>query len=221
MAEDVALQALVIDELSSDPCIDALNIGVLASNGSITLTGFVNSFAAKTAAAAAAERVRGVRAVIQELEVRVPRGLSNCDDDIAAAASRVLAADVEISPQPIRVTVSHGTVTLSGHVGWHFQRVAAERAIGRLPGVRNVINLLVLGPQDIPAPPAEAIRARIEQSLDRLADIEPGSVHVNVAGTQATLVGRVRSCSVRRAAIQAAWSASGVAAVRDQLTVRA
>ena len=151
MSDDLALQARVMEELAWDPAVDPAQIGVAARHGVVTLSGIVESFAAKAAAERAAGRVRGVRAIATEIEVRLPADHHRADAEIAERALRLLEWDVEVPHERIRLRVEHGLVTLTGEVGYHFQRAAAEADLRRLGGVRGVTNLIRVVPAEAPA----------------------------------------------------------------------
>src|ERR1700691_1572020 len=144
MSQDTHLQMSVLAELEWEPSITAAHIGVTANCGFITLTGQVKSYAQKHAAEAAARRVKGVLAVAEQLEVQVPFERKRGDDEIAAAILDRLAWDVSVPRDAIQVRVEQGWVTLTGEVGWHYQREAAEQDVRRLHGVIGVSNQVSL-----------------------------------------------------------------------------
>ncbi|MEO7055086.1 MAG: BON domain-containing protein, partial [Rhizomicrobium sp.] len=146
MPQDSRLQLSVLAELEWEPSITAAHIGVTANAGVITLTGQVESYAQKHAAEAAARRVKGVLAVAEELEVQVPFERKRGDDEIAAAIVDRLAWDVSVPRDAVQVRVEKGWVTLTGEVGWHYQRKAAEQDVRRLHGVVGVSNQVSLKP---------------------------------------------------------------------------
>ena len=69
---DVTLRQDILDELEFEPSINAANIGVAVENGVVTSTGHVGNYAEKVAAERVVQRVKGVRGVAQEIEVRYP-----------------------------------------------------------------------------------------------------------------------------------------------------
>ncbi|HEX2939914.1 MAG TPA: BON domain-containing protein [Rhodopila sp.] len=219
MPDDITLQAMVMDELAFEPSVDAAHIGVSAKNGVITLTGFVNSYTARAAAEQAASRVRGVQAIAQEIEVRLPNDQKHADDEIAERALRILAWDIEVPEKRIQVTVSHGVVTLSGEVDHYFQRAAAESDVRRLGGVLGVINRIRLSPEAVSISRSGIVRQKIEDALRRSADVEASRIDVQVEGGTVSLEGAVRSWSERSLVRSAAWSAPGVTEVRDHLRI--
>lgn len=219
MPDDQSLRAAVMAELAWEPSVDAAHIGVTARDGIVTLSGFVDSFAAKAAAERAASRVRGVRAIAEEIEVRLSNHQKRADDEIAERVLRILAWDVEVPEERITVKVEHGVVTLTGDVGFQFQRAAAEAAVRRLGGVRGVVNLIHLTPAGAPAADPDLVREKIEAALRRSAELEADGVQVDVQDGRVRLSGRVRTWWERNVAESAAWSAPGVTQVSDELTV--
>src|SRR5690242_13575681 len=137
---DTEIQKDVLDELKWDARLQPNEIGIIVKDGVVTLTGWVDSFVKKWAAERAAMRVAGVRAVANDVKVRLPA--ERTDADIAAAAVHALQWDSLVPDQSIKVKVSQGLVTLEGDVEWEFEKRAAERAVRNLAGVRGVVNLI-------------------------------------------------------------------------------
>ena len=132
---DSRLQSRVEDALGWEPSVDAAHIGVTAQDGVVTLSGFVGSLAEKVAAEQAARRVKGVRAIAEEIEVRLPSAQKRSDDEIARRVLDILDWDLTIPDAAVTVKVENGIVTLGGEVGWHYQRARAEELANRLSGV--------------------------------------------------------------------------------------
>ncbi|MFS8116214.1 BON domain-containing protein [Rhizobium jaguaris] len=212
---DLNLRQDVLDELEFEPSIDAANIGVAVEKGIVTLTGHVNSYIEKSAAEAAVRRVKGVRAIAQEIEVRYAERKQHADDQIAARALDIIEWDTALPEGVIGVEVQRGWVTLSGEVHWHFQRIAAESAVKKLGGVLGVTNLLTIRPTAA----VSDIKNRIEGALRRYAEVEASRIRVNVVGGRVVLEGGVHAWTERNAAEQAAWSIPGVTAVENHLSI--
>jgi len=212
---DLQLRQDVLDELEYDPSFDAANIGVAAEDGVITLTGHVKSYAEKIAAETAVRRVRGVRAIAEKIEVRYPGAPKTSDDEIAKRALDVLAWYAAIPESALKVKVENGIISLSGEVGWQFQRNAAEAAVRRLSGVRGVVNGITIKPKVH----AADIQQKIENALKRHAEVEAKQIQVMVADDKVTLRGKVDNWDERDAVEHAAWSAPGVKFVVDHLTI--
>lgn len=204
----------VIDELAWDMSLDDQGIGVAATTDTVTLTGYVRSYAEKRAAEKAAQRVRGVTVVANDLEVRLPDIMRRDDPDIAAAVAAALKWNVSV-PNGVNATVEHGWVTLEGDVDWTFQRRAAERAVRDLVGVRGVTNLVRLRVRPVP----KNVTDQIHRAFHRSAQIDADHVKVAVHDGVVTLSGNVRSWSEKMEAEHAARAGAGVKEVDNQLRV--
>jgi osmotically-inducible protein OsmY len=209
---DTSLRDAVMRQLAWDPAFDASMIGVSTQGGVLTLSGYVQTYAAKLAAERAARKVYGVEAIANELEVRLAQ--DRIDPDIAKDAVQALKARVDV-PTDIDVTVRDGYITLTGKVEWMFQKLAAEGAVKYLRGVRGVFNQITIKPRVRP----QDIEKRISEALHRHADLEARRIHVEAQGERVILTGNVRSWSEREEAQRAAWQAPGVTAVESRVNV--
>ena len=212
---DIQLRQNVLDELEFEPSIDAAHIGVTVDDGVVTLTGHLSSYAEKIAAEKAVRRVKGVRAIAEEIEVRYPGQKQTSDDEIAKRALNIFQWDTFLPHENIRLTVHKGLVTLTGEVQWYFQKSGAEKAIRKLSGVIGVVNDITVKP----AAKVANVKSKIEDALKRHAEVEAEGIQITVLNDEVTLNGKVASWDERQAVITAAWSAPGVRLVEDHLTI--
>lgn len=213
--DERGLRQHIITELDWEPEVDAANVGVALVSGIATLTGHVPSYAQRVAAERAVKRVKGVKGVAMELEVR-PRGAASLsDEDIAARALNLLKWTTLPSEDPIMVVVSSGWITLSGDVERGHQSFIAEKVVRRLQGVKGVTNAINVRPQEICADAAKGIK----DALERDASLEAARIEVLVEGGKVKLLGQVPNWPARDAVNRAAWAAPGVRAVEDHICI--
>lgn len=212
---DKMLRQRVIDQLDFDPSIDSAAIGVTVNSGVVTLSGHVPNYMQKIQAEKVAKSIKGVRAIAQDIEVRLT-GLDPLpDDEIAKRCLAALGFDASLTADLIQVKVSKGWVTLTGEVEWQFQRNAAEADVRKLRGVTGITNSIALRARPVTAD----IKQRIRDALSRDASVDANAISVKVLGDQVTLEGSVDCLRDRDLVERAAWSAPGVLEVRDNLHV--
>jgi osmotically-inducible protein OsmY len=209
---DEEIQKDVLAELKWDAQVQPNEIGVSVKDGVVTLTGWVNSYLKRWAAEDAAHRVGGVKAVANDIEVKLFS--ERTDADIAEAAIRALQWDASVPAEKIQVTVSKGWVTLKGEVNWNFEKQDAERVVRRLTGVKGVSNLITVKPSTTPS----ELKKRIEDALVRNAKVDANKITVEVQGSKAILKGSVRAWIEKEEAERVAWLAPGVTSVENRIT---
>jgi osmotically-inducible protein OsmY len=213
--QDLTLRENVLEELEYEPGVDAALIGVAVEKGTVTLTGHVMSYPEKLFALDAVRRVKGVRAIADNIEVRQRSALKTPDDQIAKRAADILAWDSVVPKDAISIVVRNGWITLTGKVSWQYQKKAAETHVRKLTGVRGVDNNI-----QIAAPVNTGdIKQSIENALKRHAEIEAKAIRVSVKDNTVVLEGQVGTLDERSAVENAAWSAAGVQFIDDRLKV--
>jgi osmotically-inducible protein OsmY len=215
MKTDSKLQKDVMDELEWEPKVDHAHIGVAAQDGVVTLSGHVRTYAAKLAAEEATRRVKGVRGIAEEIEVRFPSQAKTADHEIAKRIIDIFDWNVLVPDDKISVKVENGWVTLSGEVDFDFQRQAAKEAASRIGGVKAVANNIKVKK----SASSFDIRNRIVAAMQRSADLDADTISVVTDGDTVKLSGKVHSSYERRLAERAAWAAPGVNRVEDNIVV--
>ena len=209
---DISMKDAVMRQLDWDPEVDSSAVGVAAKDGSVTLTGYTDTYFGKLAAERAAKRVRGVRAVANDIEVRLR--LERVDADVAADIVRALELRSTI-PETVQAAVHHGYVTLTGLVNWMYQKRDADKAVRHIRGVRGVMNHIAVAPRAV----ERDVRHRIVEALHRNANLDSRHITVSVAGDKAILTGTVGTWLQRESAERAAADAPGIAHVENRIAV--
>ena len=215
MKTDYEIQKDVMEELRWEPILSATEIGVAAKNGIVTLSGTVDSYAKKLAAERAATKVAGVKAVAEDIEVKLFNTLRKSDTEVAQAVANALKWNSSVNDDKIKIKVDDGWVTLEGEAEWEFQKNSAKSSIENLVGVRGISNLIRVTPRI----KMTEIKQKISAAFQRHASLDAGKIHVDTLGNKVILTGNVSSLAEKNDAEDAAWAAPGVTLVENKLDV--
>jgi len=212
---DEEMKVDVLAELEFDPSVKVSDIGVLVKDGTVTLNGYATSYGERFAAVRSAKRVAGVKAIADDIEVKLPDSSRRTDGEIAAAAAHQIDWNSTIPKGIAKVTVRDGWVTLQGEFDWWHEKNAAEEAVHHLVGVKGVTNLITIKPKLAPA----AVESAIKDAIERNALLVAEQIQVEAVGSEVILRGKVRSYTAREEAERVAWAAPGVLSVVNELDV--
>lgn len=216
MKTDSQLMSDIQAELDWDPLLDNRGIVVAVKDGVVTLAGHVSCYADKWAAERATKKIAGVRAIANDIAVKLGTSSQRPDKDVAEAAATALKWNVSLPASDIKAIVNDGWITLEGKVPhWH-QKDAAEKAVRSLWGVKGIINSIQLQPQVR----VGDIKSKIQQAFHRHATVDANKVNVDVTDGSVTLTGDVSTWYEHDEAARAAWAAGGVTRVENKLDVR-
>jgi osmotically-inducible protein OsmY len=215
MKTNEELQRKVIEAINWEPLLSAAEIGVAASDGIITLTGSVNSYAKKEEAEAAAKNVSGVKVVVEKIEVVLKHRTQKSDNEIATEIINAFKWHWDIPNNRVQVRVENGWVTLTGSLEWNYQKEEAKKAVSVLIGVKGIINNIMI----ISLSKDRINKKDIEDALERNKIIGNIAITVEVLDNAVTLKGNVESWFQKNEASRLAWKAPGVLEVKNNLHI--
>lgn len=216
MKTDSEIQKDVLEELKWEPSIKASEIGVAVTNGIVTLTGYVDTFSKKKQAEKAVLRVAGVKAVAEDIVVKLLNSSKKTDTEVAEAVVNALKWHSSVQEDRIKVAVESGWVTVEGDVDWAFEREAVKLAIENLVGVRGITNLITI----IPRVTSNDVKAKITAAFHRNATLDANNIAIETVGSKVVLTGTVRSFAEKQDAGLAASKAPGITGVENDLEVK-
>ena len=212
---DTNIKSDVLSELKYEPSVKTTDIGVLVKDGAVTLTGYTTTYGEKLDAVRATKRVSGVRAVADDIKVKIAGSYERTDGEIAASAADHIGWSISVPDDKVSITVQGGWVTLTGKLEWWYQKNAAENAVHFLSGVKGVSNLITITSKAA----ASNIESLIQKAFERNALLESNKIEVETSGNKVTLRGKVRTYAEKEEAERVAWAAPGVYSVDDKIKV--
>lgn len=215
MKTDSEIQKDIMEELQWEPSLNAPEIGVAVKNGIVTLSGEVDNYNKKLEAEKAAKKISGVRAIAEDIQIGVSPIFRRTDTEIAESILQSFKLNVNVPAESIKVKVEDGIVTLEGTVDWDYQRNAAWHCVENLPCVKIIYNLITIKPRLVPSD----IEKKISSAFQRYAALDANRISVIVSGSKAILEGTVRSLVEKEDAENAAWSATGILSVENNLEI--
>ncbi len=213
--DDSEIRRRVLAELDWDPSVDASDVGVAVKDGVVTLTGTIPSYWQEKEVERVVKRIVGVRAVAEELAIKLPGTAERSDADIAQSVLNGLRFNVAVPTNRIQAMVEKGWVTLEGQVEWQFQKTAAESEVKYLMGVKGVTNNIEIKPRVS----TSDVKTKIEAAFERLAQLDANQITIEARDGKVILRGNVRSWDEKDQAEQAAWAAPGVTSVENHVVV--
>jgi osmotically-inducible protein OsmY len=215
MKNNQDLQTDVQNAIKWEPLLNAAEIGVTAKDGVVSLTGNVDSYAKKIEAENAAKKVIGVKAIVENIEVKFPNSWTVSDLDIANAVLSALKSNWSVPKEKVTVKVEDGWVTLDGELPWNYQKEAAKSAVNFLTGVKGVINNI-----KIKSASHDAIEKKdVEDAIGRSWSVDDSDIKITVSGTTVTLSGTANSWYQKEEAGRIAWNTPGIWHVKNELAV--
>jgi len=215
MKNNQELQMDVQNAIKWEPLLHAAEIGVTAKDGVVTLTGNVDSYAKKIEAETASKKVIGVRALIENIEVKFPNSWSKSDAEVANEVLGALKSNWSVPKDKVTVMVENGWVTLEGELPWNYQKEAAKNAINFLSGFKGVSNNIKIKSES-----HDSIEKKdVENAIARSWSVDDSDIKVEVSGSTVTLTGTVDSWYQKEEASRIAWNTPGIWHVKNELEV--
>lgn len=215
MKTDLEIQKDVMEELKWEPFLNSSEIGVSVKNGIVSLSGTVDNYAKKIMAEKAARKIEGVKAVAEEIEVKLADSGWRDDVEIAEAILNTLKWQTSLDEDQVKIKVENGWVTLDGIVNWIFEKNKITELVENLLGVRGITCLIKVAPQI----PINEVKRKINAAFHRSATVDASNITIETAGNTVILTGKVRSLTEKKDAEDAAWLAPGVTEVKNDLVV--
>jgi len=215
MKTDEILQKDVQEAIKWEPQLHTTEIGVIAKNGIVTLTGTVDNYYKKNEAEKAAKKVNGVKAIVEKIEVKQNNTKSINDNYIAEKILNVFKSNFSIPDEKIKLKVEKGWVTLEGNVNWNYQKEAAKNAVIALMGVRGVTNNIRTKSDRNDY----VKKSAIEKAIFNNAALVNDHIEVTVKNNDVKLSGIVNTFFEKEEAERIAWKTPGIWSVENEIGV--
>ena len=215
MKSDGQIKQDILDELVFQPNIDETQIGVVVENGIVMLTGIVDDFTKKVVANEAVKKVKGVKAVADDIEVKYGTNYQKTDKEIAKAIISAFEWNTSIPEDKITVEVSNVWVNLSGEVEYTYQKEAAKRVTASILGVKGINNTIQIAASVEPV----EVKENISRAFKRSATLKAQQINVEIFEDTVKLTGQVHSLSEKRSAQKIAYFTPGVYKVKNELAI--
>ena len=215
MENNLELARNVAAAIQWEPLMKGTEIHVTAIDGVISLTGVVDSYLKKYKAEDITKSIVGVKAVVEQIEIKFNNDDEKNDNAIAVKIINALKDDGRVPHDRIKVRVENGWVTLEGDLPWNYQKEAATAAVRHLQGIKVFTNDIRIQPES----PDEIEQGGIERALRRNSSMHDQDIQVYVNENNVTLNGIVNSYFQKDEAERIDWSAPGVGTVKNELSI--
>ena len=215
MRTDSEIKSDILEELAWQPNVDETEIGVVVEDGTVMLTGVLDDYRKKVAAEDAVKNVRGVKALVGDIQVKYGANYQKTDLEISKAIVKAFEWNTAVPEDEISVEVRDGWVNLSGEVDWAYQKDAAKRVAENIIGVKWINNAITIKQSIQPAD----VKEQINKAFLRSADIEANAITVEATEGLVKLFGTVHSIAEKKAAEDAAYLSPGVHIVINEIEV--
>jgi osmotically-inducible protein OsmY len=207
----------VLAELGRNPRISSSEIAVIVKHGAVTLNGLVPTLDEKICAERAVNAIKGVRAVANDIEVKLPEEMRKADEGIAEQIGQLLSWYSSLRNMDVHAGVDDGRVTLTGEVDFLYQKALVAERVAELAGVSAVSNQIKI--RERHAIDEQEVNRQIMAALHRHANIEASGIQVFVADGEVKLEGTVGSYRERDLVVEAVRATAGVRDIIDNLKV--
>ncbi|MBA3351336.1 MAG: BON domain-containing protein, partial [Blastocatellia bacterium] len=207
---DKDITSAVEERFLFDNAVPWTFIDIKTNEGIVTLTGTVDNLLAKERATKIAESVKGVRSVVNTVNVQT---VARTDEEIRRDVENALLNDAAADSYEVKTAVNAGVVTLSGTVQSFQEQSLSLQLARQVRGVKDVKSTIAVKYKS--TRPDPEIVADAKRALENDVWLEPSKVNVTATSGKITLTGTVGSAAEKTRARTLAW-VMGVNSVDDQ-----